>query len=32
MNRMANTGIKDEEFKTKIGQLAERKSANLQNE
>ena len=23
MNRMANTGIKDEEFKTKIGQLAE---------
>ena len=28
---MANTGIKDEEFKTKIGQLAERKSANLPN-
>lgn len=34
LNRMADAGIKDEEFmlfKTKIGQLAERKSANLPN-
>ncbi|MDY2641362.1 MAG: hypothetical protein SOW01_03115 [Mediterranea sp.] len=34
MNRMANTGIKEEkfmQFKPKISQLAERKSANLPN-